>query len=160
KREATLKPINITSEEKEEPESTEVNSEEAEDSKEQEAAEDKASEPKADDSTDKKPKEDGEEHPETSTSGAIDALAGEASAKRQSQKQKEAEEKKNQAVQELIKSGKYHLPIHDAVYRRTNAFTLFINLLLVVLLLLSGIVLAQDAGYIDIGLVLPFDLIK
>jgi hypothetical protein len=153
KREATIKPINLTSQEKNEDAQATAPEEnqETEDDKNDYTEEDKPDE--------KKPKDDSDQ-PEASTSGAIDALAGEASAKRQSQKQKEEEEKKKQATQELIKSGKYHLPIHDAVYRRTNAFALFINLLLVILLLLAGVVLAQDAGYIDIGLVLPFDLIK
>jgi hypothetical protein len=150
KRETTIKPINLTSQDKEE---------ETPPEEKQESKDDKNDDTKEDKPDEKKSKDDSDQ-PEASTSGAIDALAGEASAKRQSQKQKEAEENKKQAIQELIKTGKYHLPIHDAVYRRTNAFALFINLLLVILLLLAGVVLAQDAGYIDIGLVLPFDLIK
>lgn len=98
--------------------------------------------------------------PESSDAGAIDALAGETSTKKEQQKADEEAAKKQAEIDKLIASKKYYLPIHDTVYGGSNALTWFINTLLIVLLLAAGVVLAQDAGYIDTGLDLPFDLIK
>lgn len=151
KKETTIKPI--SEEPKEEQKAKEVAPTE------EKTEEPAASEEKPEPSEDSKPEEEADK-PESTGAGAIGALADEASDKRQSQKAKEEEEKKQAHIEELIKNGKYHLPVHDAAYSGGRAFSLFINTLLIVLLLAVGAILAHDAGYIDLGLDLPFDLIK
>lgn len=112
--------------------------------------------------SDENPKEEepADNAPESSDAGAIDALAGETSTKKEQQKAEEEAAKKKAEVDKLIASKKYYLPIHDTAYGGSNAFTWFINSLLVILLLAAGAILAHDAGYIDLGLDLPFDLIE
>lgn len=127
---------------------------------EEKAAEPETPEEKPEPSVAPKSEEEEAGKPESTGTGAIGALADEASAKRQGQKAKEEEEKKQAHIEELIKSGKYHLPVHDAAYSGSRTFSLFINTLLIVLLLATGAILAHDAGYIDLGLDLPFDIIK
>lgn len=64
--------------------------------------------------------------------------------------------KKAAAVQELIDSKKYFVPTQQIVGKNTA----WIWIVLWVVVIFAGAVLAMDAGYIDIGIDLPFDLIK
>lgn len=100
-----------------------------------------------------------EEAPKPSQAGAVDALAGEVTTKRTQQKAEEEYVRKKAEIEKLIASKKYYLPIHDTLVGSSSAFNWFINTLLIVLLLAVGVILAQDAGYLDMDLELPFDLL-
>lgn len=105
-------------------------------------------------------KEDLSQQPQTSDEAAIDALASQTTAKREQQKTDEAAARKKAEIDQLITSKKYHLPIHDPVYGGSSSFTWFINSILIIMVLAAAAVLAHDAGYVDLGIDLPFDLIK
>jgi len=110
----------------------------------------------------KKPKEE-EKKPEENTSddsAAIESLAGEAEAKQKNKKQDEEIAKKAAEIENLIQSKKYNLPIHDASYRSKSLFTTLLNIILILMVLAALFVLAIDAKLINVGLELPFDLIK
>lgn len=68
-----------------------------------------------------------------------------------------ADVERNQAVEKLITSKQYFVPIGAVAQRRNSRNT---ALLAVVLLLIVGAVLAIDAELIETGISLPFDLIK
>lgn len=102
--------------------------------------------------------DDGAE-PSTSESAAIDSLATNAEAKKASSKTAEEEQKKAEKIQELVNSKKYYVPIVEGGHKASSQrFATW--LLLFLLVVAIGVYLAIDAGYIDIGISLPFDLIK
>lgn len=68
----------------------------------------------------------------------------------------EEEAKKQAAIQELIDSKKFFIPVHQTVSKNTA----WVWIVLWIAVVIAGAVLAVDAGYIDIGVGLPFDLIK
>lgn len=95
----------------------------------------------------------------SSDSAAIDSLADSAEAKKQDSKEAEAKEKQDQKVKELIASKKYFVPIVEGGHKATSQR--FMTWLLILLILASvGVYFAIDAGYLDVGLELPYDLIK
>jgi hypothetical protein len=95
-----------------------------------------------------------------SGSSAIDALADEVGSKKADQKARDDAKKKQIEVDKIIASKKYNLPIHDGVVARSGIGTVFINIVLSLLVVVAGVVLAVDAGYLNIPIELPFDLIK
>lgn len=104
-----------------------------------------------------------EDKPEDSTpyeSNDIESLAGEAQSKQKAKKEDEEIAKKAAEIENLIQSKKYNLPIHDGAYASRSIFATLLNILLIVLALATIFVLAVDAGMVDVGLELPFDLIK
>lgn len=94
------------------------------------------------------------------TSPAVEALADEAGKTQQQKQESEAAKKRQEEINKLITGGKYKLPIHDTVYGGSSHFNLFVNFLLIILLIAVGIVLAIDAGWLNLPIDLPFDLIK
>lgn len=118
--------------------------------------EEKASEEKADE-----PAEDSAEETDSSTSdsAAIDSLATNAEAKKAASKVAEEEQKKADKIQGLIDSKKYYVPIVEGGHKASSQR--FATWLLIILLVFAILVyLAIDAGYLDVGISLPFDLIK
>jgi hypothetical protein len=91
----------------------------------------------------------------SSDSAAVDALA--ASAEKRKIQETEAEMTKRKAMQELANSKKYYVPIKETHGKKsTGAFTVILLLLVVA----AGFYLAVDAELIDIGMKVPFELIK
>ncbi len=113
---------------------------------------------------DEPPKQNEEETPEeddtsTSDSAAIDSLATNAETKKPSSKEAEEEQKKAEKIQELIASKKYYAPIREGGHKASSQRVMS-WIFLILLLLAVGLYLAIDAGYLDVGISLPFDLIK
>lgn len=111
-----------------------------------ETEEDKPAGDKTDDST-------GDE------SAAIDSLASSAGSGKQTAQETEQEKKRGEKITELAESKKYYVSIveggHKASYER-----LLVWLILFLLLVGAGIYLAIDAGYLNIGINLPYDFIS
>lgn len=122
-----------------------------------EAEEKEAENPQAGDekSTEDKPAE--ADPDDTSDSAAIDSIA--TNAEKNAAAKKSEEEKSAEKVQELIASKKYYVPIVEGGHKASSQ-RLFTWLLLFLLLVSVGVYLAIDAGYIDVGISLPLDLIK
>lgn len=112
-------------------------------------------------STDEKPVGDEEEstQPTSSDAAAIDSLATSAETKKLTQQASEQENQHQAKIAELIDSKQYNVNIveggHKAVGQKIATWTFLILLLAAV-----GAYLAADAGYIDVGIDLPYDLIK
>lgn len=100
--------------------------------------------------------------PETAASNsnaAIDALAGEVNAKAQAKEHSKDELQQQEKIRTLIESKQYSLPITEG--GRKAASERVVSWLLIFLLLAAAVTwLAVDAGYLDIGIDLPYDLIK
>jgi glucan-binding YG repeat protein len=93
------------------------------------------------------------------SNAAIDALAGEVDAKAQAKEQSKADKEQDEKTQALIESSKYHLPITEGG-RKAASERIVSWLLIFLLVAAAGAWLAVDAGYLDIGIDLPYDLIK
>ncbi len=91
-----------------------------------------------------------------SSGGATNALANELVAKKEAEHQAKKEARKAEQTQELIASKKYFVNVHQGPASSSAGQWIILLLLLVVV----GVVLAIDAGLIDVGITLPFDLIK
>lgn len=89
----------------------------------------------------------------------IDAVSGQADlGKKNTQAKIEADElEKLEALNKLIAEKKYFVPVGQVAHRR-NQRTAVVLVLLV--LILAGLYAAIDAELLDIGVELPFDLIK
>ncbi len=99
-----------------------------------------------------------EEDSENSDSGAIETLAKSADNKKSS-KQAQEEEARQEKVKELIASKKYNANIVEGGHKATSQK--FATWILIFLVLCSAAVyLAIDAGYLDIGVDLPYEIIK
>ncbi len=145
KAELTIKP-----ETESEPESTET-------SEESPKGENKDEPPEANEAEKGETKND--EDSTGSDSAAIDSLATSAGNKKQDAKQAEEERKKTEKINELIASKRYSIPITEGGHKASSQR--FMSWLLLILLASAvGVYLAIDAGYLDIGIALPFDLIK
>lgn len=107
-----------------------------------------------------KPKETEEKtSPVGSESAAIDAIAQTADVKKAESKEAEEEQKHKDYISELIKSGKYRLPIIEGGHK--GSAERLVSWIFLLLLLASVITyLAIDAEYIDIGFNVPFEFIK
>ncbi len=94
-----------------------------------------------------------------SDSAAIDTLAQTADAKKAESKQEEEEKKHREYIDGLSKNGKYRLPIIEGGHKG-SAERLVSWVFLLLLIASIGVYIAIDAGYINIGFDLPFELIK
>lgn len=99
------------------------------------------------------------ESSEDSDKTAIDTLAGEIDQKAQENEQLKAETEHAEKIQALIDNKKYQLPITEGGKKAASERA--ITWLLIFLLVAAvGAWFAIDAGYLDIGIDLPYDLIK
>lgn len=116
-------------------------------------------EPKADSAKPEKSAEDSTSADDsTADSAVVDAVLDQVgSNKEQTEADKEAEARQ-ELVNKLTADKKYFVPLAAAQHRRNNRVAIIVLAALIPLLI--GIVLAIDAGVIDVGLQLPFDLIK
>jgi hypothetical protein len=92
-------------------------------------------------------------------SAAIESLASSATSGKQTAQETEEEKKRTEKITELAESKKYYVSIveggHKASYER-----LLVWLILFLLLAGAGVYLAIDAGYLDVGVNLPYDFIS
>jgi hypothetical protein len=106
-----------------------------------------------------KPAEDKTDDSTGDESAAIDSLASSASSGKQTAQETEEEKKRSEKITELAESKKYYVSIveggHKASYER-----LLVWLILFLLVAAAGIYLAIDAGYLNIGINLPYDFIS
>lgn len=105
-----------------------------------------------------------EDKAETSDGASVDAVAGTVGSKKEAIKKAEEQAKRDAAVQELIDSKKYVVPIgHEGPKtRRTGGHhsALWLVPLLLIIAAVAAAYLLIDAGIIKSSLTLPFDLIK
>lgn len=102
-----------------------------------------------------KPEENSAETPETSEAAAVDVLAEVSQNKKTENKELAEEAKRDAALQQLIDSKKYVVPLaHDSSKRSGGKGALVI--LLVLILLAAGAYLAIDAKLIDVNVNLPY----
>lgn len=95
----------------------------------------------------------------SSSSAAINELAKNTNAMSAAEKQMEEDKKRRQLAEQIAKEGKYTLPIIEGGHKASSQ-RLMSWLLLVLILLSAAAYLAADAGYINIGINLPYDFIK
>lgn len=88
--------------------------------------------------------------PENSDAAAVDALANEANDKKEAQKENDEAAKRALELEKIIESKQYFVPVGEAKRRRSNQRILMVILLLLVLSI-SGINFAADAGMLSIG---------
>ncbi|HEX5456512.1 MAG TPA: hypothetical protein VFW77_04055 [Candidatus Saccharimonadales bacterium] len=109
-------------------------------------------------SEEEKPSEDTPDESKGDESAAIDSLASSAGSNKQTAQETEEEKKRGEKIKELAESRKYYVPIveggHKASYERLLSW-----LILILLLISIGIYLAIDAGYLDVGISLPYNFI-
>lgn len=90
-------------------------------------------------------------------SNAVDALAD--AAEKNSKRTTKEDEEKAKKVKQLTEDKTYYLPIVEG--GKKASMERFMSWLILILLILSiAAYLAVDAGYIDIGIDLPYDFIK
>ncbi len=94
---------------------------------------------------------------ESSDAAVVDAVAEQVGAKKKEDAESEEEKKRLAELEKLIAEKKYFVPIGKA-HRKSNRITLFVTLFL--LLVLVGLLVAIDAGLLDTGFDLPFDIIQ
>jgi hypothetical protein len=97
---------------------------------------------------------------EMSDSAAVDAVASAITTKRETAKLAEEKAKQDAAVEALIESKKYFVPIGHSSRQSTNGHKRSLTVLLILLLVLVGAYLVIDANVIKIGISLPIDLIR
>lgn len=85
-------------------------------------------------------------------------LAGQAAAKKAKKTEEVEEDKRQAAIQKLIESKKYNLPIHSS-HAQPLRQRIFIIAGIVFIIAAVVSILVIDAGMIDAGFELPFDLI-
>jgi hypothetical protein len=100
-----------------------------------------------------------EEQAPNSDSAAIDSVASSAEAKKLDAKKAEEEQKKTEQIQQLKNDKKYYVPIVEGGHRASSQ-RLVSWLFLILLLAAVLIYLLIDSGHLDVGVSLPFDLIK
>jgi hypothetical protein len=94
---------------------------------------------------------------ESSETAVVDAVADQVGAKKKEEQLSEEEKKKQEALDKLVAEKKYFVPIGKAHHKSRKTAPI---VLLVLLLLVAGGLAAVDAGVLDIGVDLPFDIIK
>ncbi len=94
----------------------------------------------------------------SSESAVVDAVLDQANETKQSDIEDKAAAERQELVGKLVADKKYFVPLATAQHRRNNKIALVA--LVALLPLLVGGVLAVDAGIIETGVQLPFDLIK
>ena len=91
-------------------------------------------------------------------SAVVDAVLDQVSDKKKQEQLSAEEVKRKELIEKLVAEKKYFVPTKGPHQKRNNRIAI---LLLVVLLLgAGGVVAAVDARMLDIGITLPFDLIK
>ena len=98
-----------------------------------------------------------------SDSAGVNELANSVETKKDAAKKAEEAAKKDAELQKLIDSGKYVVPIgRDSSHRATGQKRHEVTLILFILLIavVAGTYLAVDAGILDIGYEVPYELIK
>lgn len=100
--------------------------------------------------------------PETSDAAGLEAVAGAVKSKKEAIKQAEDAAQKDAALQELIDSKKYVVPIgHDSrKSHRKKHHNGWMIVIIVLLIVAIGAYLAVDAELIDAGFDVPYDLIN
>lgn len=93
-----------------------------------------------------------------SDNAVVDAVLDQVSDTKQQVAQDKETEQRQVLVDKLVEQKKYFVPLATAQHRRNNKIAVVVVAAL--LPLLVGIVLAMDAGVIETGVTLPFDLIK
>lgn len=96
---------------------------------------------------------------EMSDAASVEALASTAETKKQAAKKAEEQAKREAELNELIASKKYFVPVKHGVGGSSGA-RLALFLLIGILALLAGAYLLVDAGVIDLGIELPYEIIK
>lgn len=124
-------------------------------SKEENSEESSAEEPSAA-AVEEAPAEQAEANPSTDETAAVDAIASQAT-KRKEGDLTEEEKKKAEAINKLIEDKTYYLKIGHANKKRNSAIY---GLLALVLVMVVAGALAIDAGLVETGITLPFDLIS
>lgn len=99
-----------------------------------------------------------EPDPDQADGGIVEAVADQAKLKQEEKRQAEEEAAMNEAIEKLVNDKTYFLPIGEAKRRRSSLFAVVIVLML--LIIVSGVYLAVDAGFLDVGIDVPYDLIK
>lgn len=107
-------------------------------------------------SAEEQPKQQAEENAPDAAAAATDTLASKAATQKEDQKKLEEEAKKAEELNKLVESKKYYVKVHQGPAGHSYASWLFFILLFTSI----GVVLAIDAGLLNVGIALPFDLIK
>ena len=95
---------------------------------------------------------------EQKSGGLVDELAKQAADKKSKGKEEKELSAKQQKINKLVEDKTYFLPIGEVTRKRKNRKSLVIFLLL--LILLVGAYVAADAGFVDVPVELPIDLIQ
>ena len=101
-----------------------------------------------------------EAEPESTSDEAseVDAVAEQVgSGKKKDSQETEEEKQKRENVEKLIADKKYFVPTGQVTRKRRTRWTIF---LLIVLIAAAGFIFAVDAEVIDVGVDLPFDIVK
>ncbi len=91
-------------------------------------------------------------------SAVVDAVLDQVSDKKKQEQLSEEENKRSELIEKLVVEKKYFVPTKGPHQKRNNRIAFL--LLIVLLVGVGGVVAAIDAGVLDIGITLPFDLIK
>ncbi len=120
-------------------------------------------EDKKQESSDEQPKKEEPEKPaETENnegetgSEVANELAGQVASKKEEKAKADAQAKKSEEIEKLIESKKYFVQVHQG----PSSQNLSTWVLVILLLAVVGVILAIDAEVLNVGLLLPFDLIK
>jgi hypothetical protein len=120
--------------------------------------------PKTEQTSEKKPEvtDTVSDAPESSDAAGVDALVDGVETKKEQAKKAEEQIKKDAALEELIASKKYFVPIgvESSSPNHKKSSPVFIILLVLILVLLGAGYLAVDAKLLDVDIKLPYDLIK
>jgi hypothetical protein len=99
-----------------------------------------------------------EKTPGAEDSAVVDAVADQVGAKKKQQTQETEEEKqRRENIEKLIAEKKYFVPTGQVTKKRHTQWAMVALLLLV---LIAAAIFAIDAEVVDVGIKLPFDLIK
>ncbi len=98
---------------------------------------------------------------ESSDMAVVDALAGSIASKKEAAKIAEEQVKRDAQVEELIESRKYFVKIgHEPSKKTHQIHQRSLVVILILVFIVSGMYVAADAGLIDLGFTVPFELIK
>lgn len=103
------------------------------------------------------PEKTANEAPASDEAAVLEAVAEQAESGKKAPGPSEADKKQQEEIIKLIADKTYFAPIAQTSRRRKNQVASLLGLLLVVLV---GGIFAVDANLVDIGVELPFDLIK
>lgn len=87
----------------------------------------------------------------------VDAVVDQVADNKQVSEEDKAAEERQKVVDQLTEQKKYFVPLAAAQHRRNNKIAVIVICALVPLIV--GVILAIDAGVIDLGFDLPFDII-